>query len=85
MDDDDGPDGASRRVKDQPPEPPALAIEHVEALIAWMDDTIEWLQHDEAEARKHGHEPSAQSAAVIRIYEDSALLLREAYDLAADE
>lgn len=72
-------------MNDQPPEPPSLPIEHVEALITWMDATIRWLRHDEAEARKHGHEPSAQSVAVVRIYEDSALLLREAYDLATDE
>ena len=46
MDADDRPDSA---WNDQPPEPPTLAIEHVEALIGLMHATIEWVRHDEAE------------------------------------
>jgi hypothetical protein len=72
-------------MEDQPPQPPAIAPEDVDALIAWLDATAAWLRHEQSIGRAHGHSRSTEAAANLRVYADSALLLREAYGLIAPE
>jgi hypothetical protein len=62
------------------PEPPALRQEDVAAIVRWLDDTAAWLREDMSVAARHGHPPQPQVEANLRLYEDAALLFREAYD-----
>jgi hypothetical protein len=48
--------------------------------VDWLDRTSEWLRHDHAAARAHGHVISTAALANLRLYEDAALLFRESYD-----
>lgn len=67
-------------MTEHPPEPPPLHDDQVDSLITWLDATADWLRRDHATAAAHGHTPSAEALANLRLYEDSALLLREAYE-----
>ena len=63
-----------------PPEPPELHREDVDAIVRWLDDSAAWLREDMSVAASHGHPPQSQVEANLRLYEDAALLFREAYD-----
>lgn len=62
------------------PEPPELRQEDVLAVIRWLDESAAWLRQDVSVAASHGHEAQPQVEANLRLYEDAALLFREAYD-----
>lgn len=68
------------RMNDFPPPAPPLADEDVRALIGWMDATAAWLREEHAEAQSCGHVISNEATANLRLYEDAAILMREAYD-----
>lgn len=63
-----------------PPEPPPLRDDQVDSVITWLSATADWLRHEHSAAAAHGHVPSAEALANLRLYEGSALLFREAYD-----
>ena len=62
------------------PEPPELRREDVVAVIRWLDESAAWLRADRSVAARHGHPAQPQVEANLRLYEDAALLFREAYD-----
>ena len=62
------------------PQPPELRHEDVVAVIRWLDDCAAWLREDMSVAASHGRHGQPQSEANLRLYEDAALLFREAYD-----
>ena len=62
------------------PQPPELRHEDVVAVIRWLDDCAAWLREDMSVAASHGHHAQPQNEANLRLYEDAALLFREAYD-----
>lgn len=66
-------------MTEHPPEPPALHDDQVDSLNSWLSATADWLRRDHAAAAAHGHPPSVEALANLRLYEDSALLFREAY------
>ena len=69
---------------DFPPEPPKIPHDSIRALIAYLDRMAAWMRRDHSVAAEHGHEVSPQAEAVLRLHEDSALLLRETYDVFDD-
>lgn len=62
------------------PAPPALRPEDVVAVVRWLDESAAWLREDMSVAAEHGHPAQPQVEASLRLYEDAALLFREAYD-----
>lgn len=62
------------------PEPPALRPDDVAAVIRWLDESAAWLREDRSVAARSGHPAQPQVDANLRLYEDAALLFREAYD-----
>jgi len=62
------------------PQPPELRQADVAAVIQWLDESAAWLREDMAVAASHGHPPQPQMEANLRLYEEAALLFREAYD-----
>ena len=62
------------------PEPPALRREDVVAVVRWLDASAAWLRQDMSVAAGHGHPPQPQVEQNLRLYEEAALLFREAYD-----
>ena len=62
------------------PQPPELRHDDVVAVIRWLDECAVWLREDMSVAASHGHPPQPQVEANLRVYEDAALLFREAYD-----
>lgn len=69
-----------RAVTEHPPEPPALAREDVDRLIAWSEESAAWLRAEQAQAARHGHPVTAEDRARAAFHDDVALHLREAYD-----
>ena len=69
-------------MDEYPPEPPDLDRSTAHALVQWLEAMASWLSAEHAAARSHGHEVSGQALRNLHLYEDSALLFREAYDLA---
>ena len=67
-------------MQSPPPQSPPLSVDTVESIVDWLDRTSEWLRHDHAAARAHGHVISTAALANLRLYEDAALLFRESYD-----
>ena len=63
------------------PEPPPLRTEDVAALVGWLDASAAWLREEQSVAAAHGHPAHPQAQANLRLHEDAALLLREAYDV----
>lgn len=68
-----------RAMSEHPPEPPNLRPEDIAAVIGWLHGTAAWLREDQAVAATHGHVASPEAENVLRLYEDAALLFREAY------
>ena len=68
-----------------PPEPPPLPLDSVHALIDWVDATVVWLRHEQAEAERRGHPKHAAATENLRLYEGVGVLLREAYETRMDE
>jgi len=68
-------------MQDHPPSSPPLPEDIVESIVDWLDRTSEWLRHDHAAARAHGHVISTAALKNLRLYEDAALLFRESYGL----
>ncbi|MEX2290363.1 MAG: hypothetical protein WD794_08570 [Mycobacteriales bacterium] len=66
-------------MEPHPPEPPALPTSAVSAIVTWLEASGEWLKQDRAEAAARGRRSSPEQDASIRLYEDAALLFREAY------
>ena len=64
---------------EHPPEPPPLAVEDVDRLIAWTEQSAAWLRADQAEAARHGHPIAADDRAGAAFLDAVALLFREAY------
>lgn len=62
------------------PKPPELRTEDVAAVIRWLDESAAWLREDMSVAASHGYPAQPQIEANLRLYEDAALLFREAYD-----
>ena len=62
------------------PDAPELRHDDVTAIIRWLDDSAAWLREDMSVAAGHGHPAPPQLEANLRLYEDAALLFREAYD-----
>lgn len=62
------------------PDAPELPPADVTAIIRWLDDMAAWLREDMIVAAGHGHAAQPQIEANLRLYEDAALLFREAYD-----
>ena len=62
------------------PQPPELRQEDVVAVIRWLDESAAWLREDMSVAARHGHAAQPQVEANLRLYQDAALLFREAYD-----
>ncbi len=62
------------------PEPPELRQEDVAAVVRWLDESAAWLREDMSVAAGHGHAAQPRVEAQLRLYEDAALLFREAYD-----
>ena len=66
-------------MDERPPEAPQVPIQAVQVLLAWLEATAEWLEHDHATARRHGHLIPPEATSNQALFEDAALLLREAY------
>lgn len=64
-----------------PPEPPPLPGGAVESVAEWLDHLAEWARKDHEAAQVRGHRISPEALTQLRLYEDAALLLREAYGL----
>ncbi len=62
-----------------PPEPPALAAEDVERLLSWSQGSAAWLREEQEEAARHGHPTTADDLERAALYDQVALLFREAY------
>lgn len=63
-----------------PPEPPSLSPDDVTAIIEWLETTAEWLRREQDEASARGHVASPEAVACRRLYDDAAVVFREAYD-----
>ncbi len=73
----------SSSAMDEPapmPAPPELRSIDVVAVIRWLDESAAWLREDMSVAASHGRPAQPQVEANLRLYEDAALLFREAYD-----
>jgi hypothetical protein len=62
-----------------PPDPPLLSAADIAAIVEWLTATADWLRHEQAEAAAQGHAASPEATANLRLYEEAALLFREAY------
>ena len=62
------------------PDAPELTPDVVTTIIRWLDDMAAWLREDMSVAARHGHAAQPRIEANLRLYEDAALLFREAYD-----
>ena len=66
-------------MNEQPPEPPDLRSEDVASVIDWLHATAAWLRDDQVVAATRGHVAGPEAESNLRLYEDAALLFREAY------